>query len=80
MHLHASGDTSAGFGIWQNSGTHSHIDSYYSPFSCSTSFSAPGAPGGDGEDNFGLYVVQNSAHGCSSSPSATTQWRIGAIV
>ena len=49
-----------------------HFDSY-SEDGCD--FQPPGSKSclGLGEDNFGFYACVNTAHRCSSSPSATTQ-------
>jgi hypothetical protein len=52
-----------------------HLDTYR--FSCE--FKPTGSLGcnGRGEDNFGFYGCANSAHRCSSSPTATTQTWLG---
>ena len=56
---------------------HPHIDCFYSPKACSTSaFPVPGCTA-TGQDLFGYYKYVLHTHGCSSSPSAKTQWWFG---
>ena len=49
-----------------------HFDSYYTG-DCDFKPSGSKSCSGGGEDNFGIYECVNTAHRCSSSPSATTQ-------
>ena len=56
---------------------HPHIDCFLSPTTCSTSaFHVPGCSA-TGQDLFGPYKFVLHTHGCSSSPSAKTQWWFG---
>ena len=67
--------------IYQRSGSvsqhHLHMDCHYSVARCPGS--TPPVPGctQTGEDLFGYYGFVLPTHGCSSSPSATTQWWFG---
>ena len=51
-----------------------HVDSYHTSTNCEF---RPTGSSNCGEDNFGLYNCINSAHRCSSSPTATTQTWLG---
>ena len=50
-----------------------HIDSWWDE-GCDFTARRGGV---EDEDNFGLYLTQNGAFGCSSSPSSTSQYWIG---
>ena len=52
-----------------------HLDTYRS--TCEFNPTGSLSCGGSGEDNFGYYGCVNSAHRCSSSPTATTQTWFG---
>ena len=64
--------------VWMIQGPgHLHTDSHYGGNHCPFNSTKKGSIGEDGEDNFGLYVVVNHLHRCSSGDDSTTQWWFG---
>ena len=59
----------------QTNKEHIHIESYTSR-NCGLGH-VPGAITGNGEDNFGFYLVVNPDHRCSANSTTTTQWWLG---
>ncbi|KAK3731863.1 hypothetical protein QZH41_008327, partial [Actinostola sp. cb2023] len=73
--------------FYQDTSTrHPYVDSHYgSIMGCSWSASSGSIKQNIGhgyswDDNFGYFLVRNSAHRCSSSSSSTTQWWLGTAV
>ena len=63
--------------VAQFSNTVFHIDSYYSYKNCDFKPAESLPCDGSGEDNFGTYDCQNTAHRCSATATSTTQTWFG---